>query len=347
MFEFHLQRRVDLTTSCRDADAIAKVEGAGSVIERDGVALQVMHNGVVVEEGCYYGAWMTEVIRRLRGHHEPQEEAAFASIVGRLRDEGTPAPAAIELGSFWAYYSLWFAHALPGARLVFVEPDPRHLEVGRRNAAHNGVAATHVHAAVGEPDGGRTEIECESDGVRRPVALVSVDGLMAREGLDHVDVLLCDTQGAELAMLDGARDALRAGRIRFLVVSTHHHSICGDPLIHRRCLEVLVAAGAHVVAEHTIAESFSGDGLIVASMDPRDRELKVELSRARACESLFGEVEEDLAVALAERDEARAERDAVAARLAASSAPSPSALAALRDRLRATRNDLRATRRAR
>ena len=315
MFEFHLQRRIDLTASCRDADAIPKVEGAGEVVERDGRRLQVMHNGVRIEEGCYYGAWMTEVIRRLRGHHEPQEEAAFHLVVERLRADPPAAPVMVELGSFWAYYSLWFARALPAASLVLVEPDPAYLEVGRRNAELNGANARLVRAAVGLPDGAAVGLVCESDRIERQVTLVSVDGLMARERLDRVDVLLCDAQGAELAMLDGARAALAAGRIRFLVISTHHHSICGDPQIHQRCLDVLHDAGAHIVAEHTITESFSGDGLIVASTDPRDRGLHLSLSRARARDSLFGELEPDLARALEQRDEARAERDALAAEL--------------------------------
>ena len=69
---------------------------AGEVIERDGVRLQVMHNGLVIEAGCYHGEWMTEVIRRLRGHHEPQEELAFYTLVEQLRAD-TPAPVMVEL----------------------------------------------------------------------------------------------------------------------------------------------------------------------------------------------------------------------------------------------------------
>ena len=309
MFEFHLQRRVDLTTSCRDADAIPKVVGAGDVVEHDGVRAQRMHNGVLVVEGCYYGAWMTEVIRRLRGHHEPQEEAAFHAVVERLRADPPPEPTMVELGSFWAYYALWFAHALSGARLVLVEPDPAHREAGRANLELNGASGRLVNAAVGLPDGTRATLRMESDGAEREVDVVSVDGLMAREDLTRIDLLLCDTQGAELAMLEGAGEALRAGRIRFLVVSTHHHSISGDALTHQRCLRALRELGAHVVAEHTVSESFSGDGLVVASMDPRDRDLHVELSRARARDSLFGELEEDLAAALAECDALAARLD--------------------------------------
>jgi FkbM family methyltransferase len=219
----------------------------------------------------------------------------------------------VELGSFWAYYSLWFARAMPAARLVLVEPDPAHLAVGRRNFELNGVSGQFVHAALGLPDGARALLECESDGIEREVELVSVDGLIDREDLERIDLLLCDTQGAEAGLLDGARAALAAGRLRFLVVSTHHHTISGDALTHQRCLRALGEAGAHIIAEHTVSESFSGDGLIVASMDPRDSDLRVELSHARARDSLFGEPEADLAAAQAEREDARAERDAARA----------------------------------
>src|SRR4051812_31657526 len=48
------QARIGLTLRCRDTDPIPKVADAGSV--HDGV--QLMHNGVRVVEGGYYGAWM-------------------------------------------------------------------------------------------------------------------------------------------------------------------------------------------------------------------------------------------------------------------------------------------------
>lgn len=81
---------------------------------------------------------MAETIRALRGHHEPQEELVFDRIVRRLWEDGG-SPVMIEFGSFWTYYGLWFCQALPGARVVGLEPDPAWLEVGRRNAALNGL----------------------------------------------------------------------------------------------------------------------------------------------------------------------------------------------------------------
>jgi len=245
----HLQRRIELTVACRDADPIPKVDGTGEVFERDGTRLQRMHNGVVIEEGCYYGAWMTEVIRparpstsrRRRRRSSPRRAAARGSAAGTR-----PGRARQLLGVLLA--------------VVRARAGRRAARARRRRRAHG------------------------------------------REGLERINLLLCDAQGAELAMLLGAEEALAARRIRFLVVSTHHHSIA-DATIHQRCLDALLGHGAHIVTEHTIGESFSGDGLIVASLDPRDRDLTVDLSRARARarDSLFGELEHELAAAFAQR----------------------------------------------
>ena len=282
--------RIALTTACRDTDGIAKVPDAGAV--RDGV--QLMHNGVRIIEGGYYGEWMTEVIRRLRGHHEPQEEVAFHAILERLAATAGAHPVMLELGSFWAYYSLWFLQRIPGGRSFLVEPDPAYLEIGRRNFELNGVEGTFHAAAVGADRAGPVPFECESDGVTRPVSIEGLRSLLDRFHLDRVDLLFSDVQGAEWPLLQGGRDLLAAGRVRFLVVSTHHHVISGDPLTHQRCLELLQELGAHVIVEHTVAESYSGDGLIVVSFDEQDRDLHVVTSRCRVGSSWFGDPLRDL-----------------------------------------------------
>jgi FkbM family methyltransferase len=290
-------RRVALTVAVRDTDSIPKVPDAGQVQERDGTRVQVMHNGVVVEEGCYHGAMVTEIISALRGHHEPQEETVFHALVQRLKADDIERPAMAELGAFWAYYSLWFNRELPGAVNVMVEPDPYNIEVGRRNFALNGMDGTFVHGAVGFDHGGSVWLPCESDWKVRQIPTVTLDGLLADQGLERFDLVLCDAQGAELQVLEAARGALTTGRVRFLVVSTHHHTICGDPLMHQRCLELLQGLGAHIIAEHSVAESCSGDGLIAASLDPRDAGFTVDVSHVRAKDSVFGELEYDLATA--------------------------------------------------
>jgi FkbM family methyltransferase len=281
----------------RDTDVIPKVANAGEVTVRNGERVQVMHNGVVVSDGCYHGAWMAEIIRRLRGHHEPQEELAFHTVIERLAENPEP-PIVVELGSYWAYYSIWAKHRVPSARLILVEPDPVNLEVGRHNLELNGMDATVVQAAIGSEHEADVALIWESDNQPHLARQKTVDGLIRDLALERIDLLLADIQGAETAMLLGSAHALATGRIRFLVLSTHHHTISGDPLTHQLCLRTLRDAGAHIVAEHSVAESCSGDGLIVASMVPADRDLRAEVTIVRARDSLFGELEWDLARAM-------------------------------------------------
>ncbi len=307
-----LARRLRTTVACTDADDIPKVGHAGESRDHDGGRVQLMHNGLLVEEGGYYGPWMTEAIRALRGHHEPQEELVFHRVLERLAADGGE-PSMIEFGSFWTYYGLWFCHALPGGTVVAVEPDPAYLEVGRRNAALNGHTGRvrFVHAAIGAEPGEPMAFEAESDGRAHTVAQHDLASLMYDAELPRADLVLVDVQGAETILIERAREVFEAGRVRFLIVSTHHHSISGDALTHQNALRRLLDAGAHVIAEHSVGESFSGDGLIAVSFDPRDADLTVPVSHARYRDSLFGETEYELARVTAERDGLRAELDAV------------------------------------
>lgn len=286
--------RIERTTAVRDTDPIPKVPDAGEVQVRDGRRVQVMHNGMIVEEGGYYGEWSTEVIRRLRGHHEPQEEIVFHAIVQRLRED-SPGASMIELGSYWAYYSLWFRMTVPDSISVLVEPDPRHLEAGVKNFELNGQPRPiAIRGATGLAYQDSEEL-LQAAG---PTPLLTVEEIMGRAGLDRLDLLHCDTQGGELNTLTEAEPLLRDGRIRFVVVSTHHHTTTGDPLTHQRCRELLERCGAHLIAEHSVSESCSADGLIAASMDPRDRDMHVPVSAVRTRDTLFGEVEYELAAAM-------------------------------------------------
>ncbi len=278
--------RIAMTTSCRDSDPIAKVERAGQrcTDPDSGDALQVMHNGLKVVAGGYYGDWMARIIEDLRGHHEPQEEVVFERLLERLGPEATM----VELGSFWSYYSLWFLQQAPqGRRAICLEADPGHLAVGRRNAELNGLSPTFVNGfAARRPSEGPVPFPCERSGTI-PLQAYSVPQLLAEHGLERLDLLHADTQGAELEVLLGCGDLLRHGRIRFLMVSTHSYEISGDALLHQRCLALIRQLGGHVICEHDVHESFSGDGLIAASFDPADADLTVTVSVNRYGSSLF------------------------------------------------------------
>ncbi len=312
-----LARRIEMTCRCRDCDEIPKVDGAGEVFYEGDDRIQRMHNGVAIIEGCYYGGWTTEIIQRLRGHHEPQEERVFHDLLKRV----APGSTMIELGAFWSYYSLWFHAAIRNACNLMVEPDPNNLAAGRRNFALNAFQGEFVQASLGRQQRPPTPFACESDGVTRPIATVSVDGLLADHGIERVAILLADIQGAEVEMLHGAERSIAEGRIRFVVVSTHHHAISGDPLTHQKCLAFLRGHGGHVLAEHSVAQSYSGDGLIVASFAAEDGSLPpIPLSRNEPSRSLFRETEYDLAEALTRLHTIEAKLAAAHTKLAASQA---------------------------
>jgi len=284
----HDRRRVRITVGCNDCAAIPKVAGAGELFDGSDGAYQLMHNGVRVVPDGYCGRWMTEIIRLLHGHHEPQEELAFDRIVRELG----PGSVMVELGSYWAYYSLWFLQQVPDGTVVMVEPDPANIEIGRRNFELNGRIGEFLQYSIGSTSLPPAHFECESDRVVRQIPQISVDDLMSRTGVPRIDLLLADIQGAELDMLEGAVQAIASGRLRFLVVSTHHHLISGDPLTHQRCRERIRDLGGHVLCEHSVTESFSGDGVIVASFDNRDVELPpIDMSRNHPSNSLFLEPE--------------------------------------------------------
>lgn len=96
--------------------------------------------------------------------------------------------------------------------------------------------------------------------------------------------------------------AVEEGLLRFVVISTHHASISGSPTTHEDCLRQLEHLGATILREHTVGESFSGDGLIVASFHAADAAIELpSISRNDPRRSLFATGGER-PVALAETD---------------------------------------------
>src|SRR6185312_10127596 len=85
-----MEERTVITTLCRDAGGMPKVPNAGRVLcEPDGTLVQIMHNGIKVLAGGYYGPWMQDLIERCNGHHEPQEEVVFAEILRHIGASAT------------------------------------------------------------------------------------------------------------------------------------------------------------------------------------------------------------------------------------------------------------------
>ncbi|MEZ5938727.1 MAG: FkbM family methyltransferase [Hyphomonadaceae bacterium] len=98
------------------------------------------------------------------------------------------------------------------------------LSVPRKLSGHIGRAYGVVS------DGGSTASEQElATGNRtvfidQPTAVVSLDGLMAAEGLDHVDFIRCDVEGAEIRLIEGGRKTLERD-LPSLLIEIHPFSL--------------------------------------------------------------------------------------------------------------------------
>jgi FkbM family methyltransferase len=285
VYPLTVDERVEMTSSCKDTNQIPKVADAGKVQRINGQMVQTMHEGSKVVAGGYYGEWMIRIIEKLLGHHEPQEELAFHHILRHVR----PGTLMVELGAFWAYYSNWYLGAVPGSSAVCVEPDENNLQCGRQNLALNGREAILINACIGAEYLPAFTISRESDQKTVDVPCHNMESLLEVLAGQPIELLHIDAQGAELPFLSSASCAIERGLVRFLIVSTHHESISGSPYTHQDCLREILAMGGSILTEHSVEESFSGDGLIVASFLRSDRGICLPaFSLNRAEDSLFG-----------------------------------------------------------
>lgn len=226
--------RIEMTVGCHDADHIPKVPRAGEGVSENGTDVQIMHNGIRVVASGYHGKWMMEIIARLRGHHEPQEEAAFNETLRHVPADATM----LEIGGYWSYYSLWFLHGFAMRRAFVIEPDPNYLAVARSNAALNHASILFTQAFVGKQSLDAAPFATETAGTMA-LPMIAVPDYLREHKIDRLDILHCDAQGVELDVLQSCEELLQNQAIRFLILSTHVHHISGDPLTHQRCLHLL------------------------------------------------------------------------------------------------------------
>ena len=263
---WRVYRRARRTIGCHDCEEIPKAPDAGKVIGEE-PPYQIMHNEIKVRLGGYHGAWMTEIIRVLRGHHEPQEERVFHEVLKVMPSDAVM----LEVGSYWAYYSLWFKQHVPDGRTHMVEPVPQKLQAGIDNFRLNGMHGGFINAFVGASSRESGEF-VDWDGSVSRLSRIAIDDFLEKEGINYLDILHADIQGAELEMLQGCRHALTDNRIGYLFISTHAGK-------HQACVEAITRTGYEIIAEHSIEESCSGDGLIVARSERAPRIPSVRITK--------------------------------------------------------------------
>ncbi len=198
-----------------------------------------LHNGNVVPTSgpqSYYGDF-SKILIINRGVHEPVEEYVFQEVLRVLPE----APVMLELGAYWAHYSMWMKARRPQARVFMVEPETLNLRAGRGNFERNGYEGTFIQAMVGR---GHFQVD---------------DFMRTLEG-GRLDLLHVDIQGYEAEMLEGAVHSLANGLVDYAFISTHTQEL------HEQIIRGLEAFGMRVeISSRFDYGTTSYDGFVFTS----------------------------------------------------------------------------------
>jgi hypothetical protein len=232
--------RINDVIECPDNKKIKREKNAGIISN----GKQFMHNGIPVTVGGYYGSEIAQMLLRNQGVHEPQEEYSFELVLRDIKKGSTM----LELGCYWAFYSIWFLKKVKNGKSFLIEPDKFNIEYGKNNFRLNDITGDFTNAFIG-----RTSYLDNNKN-----RFLSVPDFMKLKGIDFIDILHSDIQGHELDMLLSIKEELRQKKIGYLFISTHTDQL------HYDCLKILIEMEYIIVCHADLKNTFSYDGLIVA-----------------------------------------------------------------------------------
>lgn len=230
--------RINTVVLSPDNQHIKRVTDAGK-IKGD---TQIMHNGIKIHAGSYYGDGNTILLHRNQGVHEPQEEKVFEEVIRLL----SPRSVMVELGAFWAFYSMSFQQKVDNGINYLIEPDPHALLSGKNNFRLNKLKGNFFNYYV------------SNELISGKVPTITIDWFLRTNNILRVNILHSDIQGFELKMLKGASQYLQDGKIDYIFISTHSNEL------HNDCKNYLQGFGYQILCDADLDETFSWDGLIVA-----------------------------------------------------------------------------------
>ncbi|CAN5455055.1 hypothetical protein BH11BAC1_BH11BAC1_07820 [soil metagenome] len=234
------QDRINKVCECPDNNFIAKVDHAGKIIGD----VQLMHNGIKINFGSYYGMEMVRLLELNSGIHEPQEERVFAEVLKKIPDNATM----IELGSYWSFYSMWFQKEIKGAKNYMIESDYFCFLSGIHNFRLNKMKGVSTNALVAQTSQNTTSTKS-----------VCIDDYVKSNGIEYIDLLHSDIQGYEYEMLLGAKNTFDDLKVGYVFISTHSNEL------HSKCLDWIRKYNFKIIASANIDESYSWDGVLIAA----------------------------------------------------------------------------------
>lgn len=195
----------------------------------------IMHNGIKVIKDGYYGSFSNILVQN-KGCHEPAEERMFDLVLKYIPKNAVM----IELGSYWAFYTIWFNKIIENAKNYCIEPELDNINLGKKNCEINNVTADFTQGFIGKN-------------------YINVYDFIKNKHIDYIDLLHSDIQGYEFEMLEGIKELLLQNKIGYLFISTHSEEL------HTNCTNFLENNNYRIIASANYdTETFCMDGIIVA-----------------------------------------------------------------------------------
>jgi hypothetical protein len=197
--------------------------------------LITLHNGVKIFQSCYYDDF-SNIFLLNDGVHEPSEERAFCEVLKHMKNGSIM----IELGSYWAFYSMWFLKEIKNSTVHCIEGDLNCMQAGINNFKLNELQGVFKQGFVSK-DGLNINDYCKNNNI--------ID----------LDILHADIQGFELEMLHQISPMLDNNKIKYLFISTH------SDFLHYSCINFLKSKNYRIVCSCEYErETFQYDGFILA-----------------------------------------------------------------------------------
>ena len=208
----------------------------------------------------------------------------FSNILNNIDNKNNPIM--IEIGSFWAVWSLFFRQKFPNGKNILVELGKRTLYVGVRNFLNNNFDCEYYHGGFNIESSG-TFIN-KMDDIEYDTILdtdINVDDLISNDSelnlkfkdlnltgdnldfnkiykdnnLDIIDLLHMDIQGSELLFIKDIIKYINNKKILNMVIATHSYTI------HKEIIDILNTSNYEIIINEDYG-SIGGDGYIYAKL---------------------------------------------------------------------------------
>lgn len=212
--------------------------------------------------------------------HISSHEDEHSNFLKILRKIDKAEPVMVEIGSWWAFWSLSFRHMFPRGRNILLELGKRHLSVGLKNFALNGFDETHYwggfhlgfsnvyEEVVRDSNYDFPEIKGEYWdrsilGTKTGPEIEFID-VYSIERLNEIDLLHLDIQGSEYPLINSLHlnyPWILNDKINNLVIATHAQSF------HHELLALLTNIYKFEVVAVEPFGTVGGDGMLLLHKD--------------------------------------------------------------------------------